>query len=63
MTETQESSKVVKATSKTEAKVVKSAATKATPATNTKATGPKKMNKDEMLQKHQQMVQFVQNLL
>lgn len=28
-----------------------------------KAAAPKKVNKDEMMQKHQQMVQFVQNLL
>jgi len=28
-----------------------------------KAVAPKKVNKDEIMQKHQQMVQFVQNLL
>ena len=35
----------------------------AKPATPTKAGASKKVNKDEMMQKHQQMVQFVQNLL
>ena len=35
----------------------------AKPATPTKAAAPKKVNKDEIMQKHQQMVQFVQNLL
>jgi len=34
--------------------------TKTTPV---KAAAPKKVNKDEMMAKHQQMVQFVQNLL
>ena len=44
---------------KAEAKAAKPVA-KATPA---KAAAPKKVNKDEMIQKHQQMVHFVQNLL
>ncbi len=44
-----------------EAKVV----TKATPTakSTTKVATPKKVNKEEMLQKHQQMIQFIQNLL
>lgn len=32
-------------------------------AKTTKPAAPKKANKDEMLQKHQQMVQFIQNML
>jgi len=50
---------------KTETKAVKPVAAKATPvkATPVKAAAAKKVNKDEMVQKHQQMVQFVQNLL
>ena len=65
-------------TKKTETKAVKPVA-KAVPAkpvapakpatpvressTAGKTAAPKKVNKDEMMQKHQQMVQFVQNLL
>ncbi len=47
-----------KATPKAELKAIKTVV-KAT----TKAVVAKKVNKDEMIQKHQQMVQFVQNLL
>jgi len=46
---------------KAEPKASKSAV-KAEPKT-AKPVAPKKVNKDEMMQKHQQMVQFVQNLL
>jgi len=46
----------------TEVKTVAKAEPKATkPAA--KAAAPKKVNKDEMMQKHQQMVQFIQNML
>ena len=44
----------------------KKAAAKAEPKATkptAKTTATKKVNKDEMLQKHQQMVQFVQNML
>ncbi len=37
--------------------------TEAKPVAPAKAAAPKKVNKDEMMLKHQQMVQFVQNLL
>lgn len=52
----------------TETKAVAKADPKATkpavkPAAPTKAAAPKKANKEEMMQKHQQMVQFVQNIL
>lgn len=47
-----------KTTPKAEPKAIKTVV-KAT----TKAVVAKKVNKDEMIQKHQQMVQFVQNLL
>lgn len=49
-----------KTAAKAEPKAVKPVAAKATPA---KAATPKKVNKEEMMQKHQQMVQFVQNML
>ena len=49
-----------KVTAKAEPKTIKSIGTKNTP---TKITPTKKVNKDEMMQKHQQMVQFIQNLL
>lgn len=49
-----------KTAAKAEPKAVKPVAAKATPV---KAVAPKKVNKDEMMQKHQQMVQFVQNML
>lgn len=55
-----------KTTTKVEPKTTKSVAkaeTTTKPATSAKATAPKKTNKDEMMQKHQQMVQFVQNML
>jgi hypothetical protein len=45
-----------------EKKAAAKAETKATKST-AKTTATKKVNKDEMLQKHQQMVQFVQNML
>jgi len=64
MTETQKSSDAGKTAPKATTKEVK-AAVKA-PATEKpakKATAPKKVNKNEMMQKHQQMVQFVQNML
>lgn len=48
-----------KATTKAEPKASKAVSK----ATTTKAVAAKKVNKDEMMQKHQQMVQFVQNLL
>lgn len=58
-----------KTATKAEPKVAKPVA-KAEPATPAhqsstvgKAAAPKKVNKDEMMQKHQQMVQFVQNML
>jgi len=65
MTETQKSSTAGKTAAKTEPKAVKPVATKATTtkATTIKAVAVKKVNKDEMMKKHQQMVQFVQNLL
>lgn len=47
-----------KATTKAESKTIKTTIKSAT-----KAIATKKVNKDEMIQKHQQMVQFVQNLL
>lgn len=48
----------------TETKTAAKAEPKATkPATPAKAAAPKKVNKEEMMQKHQQMVQFVQNML
>ena len=46
-------------TKKTEVKEVKPAAK----AVTEKPATPKKVNKDEMMAKHQQMVQFVQNML
>ncbi len=49
-----------KTAAKAEPKAVKPVTEKATPA---KAAAPKKVNKEEMMQKHQQMVQFVQNML
>lgn len=49
-----------KTAAKAEPKAVKPVAEKATPA---KSPVSKKVNKEEMMQKHQQMVQFVQNLL
>lgn len=49
-----------KTVAKAEPKAVKPIAEKATPV---KAAAPKKANKEEMMLKHQQMVQFVQNLL
>lgn len=49
-------------TKKTEAKEVKPVA-KAAAEKPVKAAAPKKANKDEMMAKHQQMVQFVQNML
>ena len=56
-----------KTAAKAEPKAVKPVAAKAEPKTvkpvATKAAAPKKVNKEEMMQKHQQMVQFVQNLL
>jgi len=54
-----------KTSTKADAKTVKpvAKAAPAKPAITVKAAAPKKANKDEMLQKHQQMVQFVQNLL
>lgn len=61
-----------KTTAKAEPKAVKPAAKAAPakaeapatkPAAPAKAAAPKKANKDEMMQKHQQMVQFVQNML
>ena len=45
---------------KADAKVVKTP-TKAS--ISTKTSAPKKVNKEEIIQKHQQMIQFVQNLL
>lgn len=59
MAETQQSSTAAKTTAKTETKVAKTAKVVAP----TKAAAPKKVNKEEIMQKHQQMVQFVQNLL
>ncbi len=55
-----------KTPAKVEPKAVKpvaKATTPSKPAASAKAAAPKKVNKDEMIQKHQQMVQFVQNLL
>lgn len=51
---------------KTDAKVTKTAAKTTTPTKETpvsKAPVSKKVNKEEMMQKHQQMVQFVQNMM
>lgn len=62
MTETQKASTAEKTTAKTEAKATKPVA-KVTAVKPTKVAAPKKTNKDEIMQKHQQMVQFVQNLL
>jgi hypothetical protein len=61
MTETQKSSDTGKASVKAEAKAGKPVATK--PVTPAKTAAPKKVNKDEIMQKHQQMIQFVQNIL
>ena len=52
-----------KTAAKAEPKASKPVVAKATPVAPTKAAAPKKVNKDEMIQKHQQMVQFVQNML
>lgn len=54
-----------KTTAKAEPKVTKpvAKAEPAKPATPAKATAAKKVNKEEMMQKHQQMVQFVQNMM
>lgn len=46
----------------TEVKTTPKAETKANKPT-TKVAAPKKVNKEEMMQKHQQMVQFIQNML
>lgn len=62
MTETQEPSTAGKTGTKPAPKETKTAKV-ATKTTSTKAGAPKKVNKDEMIQKHQQMVKFVQNLL
>ncbi len=59
MTETEKSSTASKTAAKAEPKAVKPATKTAT----TKTAAPKKVNKDEMMQKHQQMVQFIQNLM
>lgn len=56
MTETQKSSEAEKTVVKAEPKAVKTAS----PA---KAISPKKVNKDEVMLKHQQMIQFIQNIL
>jgi len=50
----------IKTVAKAEPKATKPAAKPAAPV---KAATPKKVNKEEMMQKHQQMVQFVQNML
>ena len=65
MTETQKSSTAGKTAGKAEPKAAKPVAKVATvkPVAPVKAAAPKKVNKDEIMQKHQQMVQFVQNLL
>lgn len=47
----------------TEPKAATKSEPKATKPVAAKAAAPKKVNKEEMIQKHQQMVQFVQNLL
>lgn len=51
----------------TEVKAVVKAPVREKPAreasTTGKAAAPKKVNKEEMMQKHQQMVQFIQNML
>ena len=55
-----------KAVVKAEPKAVKSSTADkpvATKTTSAKVAAPKKVNKEEMMQKHQQMVQFIQNLL
>jgi len=52
-----------KTAAKAEPKVSKPTTKTAEAAKPTKAATPKKVNKDEMMQKHQQMVQFVQNIL
>ncbi|MEI8008844.1 MAG: hypothetical protein WCI00_05660 [bacterium] len=55
-----------KAVVKAEPKAIKSSTADkpvATKATSAKVAAPKKVNKEEMMQKHQQMVQFIQNLL
>ncbi|MEI6672740.1 MAG: hypothetical protein WCL02_05435 [bacterium] len=61
MAETEKTNATVKTSTKAEPKVAKAVTAKAIPAT--KAAATKKVNKEEMMQKHQQMVQFVQNLL
>ena len=61
MTETKASTKAEPKTGKPVATATK--ATPSKPAAPAKAAAPKKVNKDEIMQKHQQMVQFVQNLL
>lgn len=62
MTETQTSSTAAKTGAKSAPKESKTAKV-STKTTATKAVAPKKVNKDEMIKKHQQMVKFVQNLL
>ncbi len=56
MTETKTTAKAEPKASKPTTKTTEAAKPK-------KAAAPKKVNKDEMMQKHQQMVQFVQNML
>lgn len=52
-----------KAAPKAETKEVKPVAKPVVAEKPAKAAAPKKVNKDEMMQKHQQMVQFIQNML
>ena len=52
-----------KAAPKAETKEAKTPAKAPVAEKPAKAAAPKKVNKDEMMQKHQQMVQFIQNML
>lgn len=52
-----------KATPKNEAKEVKPVAKVVAVEKTAKPAAPKKVNKEEIMQKHQQMIQFVQNIL
>jgi hypothetical protein len=61
MTDTQQSNETTKSPIKAEPKEVKTATkTSEKPA---KPIAAKKANKEEMMQKHQQMIQFIQNML
>ncbi len=63
MTDTKQDNTTVKKTAKTEVKEVTPTATSKPGVKTTKPGAQKKVNKEEIMQKHQQMIQFIQNML